>query len=498
MVGINSTVAYTLDHKRVVLTLEERFLLIDYEYSSSGSTLGCFSSVACINSSFHSSIRHESIVYYNIIWAELASARAQTQLLCLRIDYCIVKNDLKATFSRSSFLVDGSEEQNCRAFTEALMNRAYRNTIRCKRLLVLINPFGGQGKATDRFLKLSLPIFDAARCHVDQIKTEYKGHAMDLIENMEGLEDRYDAIVCCSGDGIPHEVFNGLSKRKNAGLAFRVPVCQLPCGSGNALCVNLVGSNDLPFATLSTVKGVPIPVDLCSLTQGDKRYVTFLSQALGMIADCDLGTENMRWMGESRFTVGLVMRVLSRAKYPCEVSVRIAHESRSQVRRAYQEDKSKNHERYDDSVDAEAVASRSLPSLRYGTINDPVPEDWKIINTSTLAIFYAGKMPWMSSDALFFPAALPRDGYVDLVLIDSAIPRLEVLSILLNVQEGKHFDSKQIHYYKVDAYRVTPKAHSGFISIDGEKFDFTPFQVEVHPSLGTVLSRTGFYQAPGV
>ncbi|KAK9345034.1 hypothetical protein V1522DRAFT_408474 [Lipomyces starkeyi] len=47
---------------------------------------------------------------------------------------------------------------------------------------------------------------------------------------MEVLEQNYDPIVCCSGDGIPHEVFNGLSKRTNAAAAFKMPVCQLPCG----------------------------------------------------------------------------------------------------------------------------------------------------------------------------------------------------------------------------------------------------------------------------
>lgn len=38
----------------------------------------------------------------------------------------------------------------------------------------------------------------------------------------------------------------------------------------------------------------------------------------------------------------------------------------------------------------------------------------------------------------------------------------------------------------------------GYISVDGEKMPFAPFQVEVHRRLGTVLSRSGYaYEAEG-
>ncbi|KAK9235436.1 ATP-NAD kinase-like domain-containing protein [Lipomyces kononenkoae] len=490
----DSIVGYTqADRVRVRLVLEDRFLLLDHAPGYSDQTsAGCLSSISCVSAPSTHALRQNSIVYFNILWAELLPSTLQNQLSVLTIDYCKVKNDKKATLDRVSFLIDAQNERTCEDWIDNLLSKAYRNAVRNKRLLVLINPFGGQGTAMTRYMRDSAPMLAAARCRVYEIETKYKGHASEIVENMEGLEQKYDAIVCCSGDGIPHEVFNGLCKRTNVAAAFKVPVCQLPCGSGNALCHNLVGSNDLPFATLSVIKGIPISVDLCSLTQDNKRYITFLSQALGMIADCDLGTENMRWMGESRFTVGLIMRVLSGAKYPCRVSVRISHESRTQVRQAYQEHKNK------DEHMSTSEQSDQLPELKYGTVHDPVPEDWKSIDSSSLAVFYVGKMPWMSSDALFFPAALPRDGYLDMVLIDSSVPKKEIFSILLGVAEGKHFDSKYLHYYKVDAYRIEPKAQSGYISIDGESFNFTPFQVELHPGLGTLLSRTGEFQAPGI
>lgn len=54
------------------------------------------------------------------------------------------------------------------------------------------------------------------------------------------------------------------------------------------------------------VSGRPMNVDVFSMTQGGKRTISFMSQALGLMADVDIGTENLRWMGDTRFVVGLV------------------------------------------------------------------------------------------------------------------------------------------------------------------------------------------------
>jgi len=47
-------------------------------------------------------------------------------------------------------------------------------------------------------------------------------------------------------------------------------------------------------------------VDLFSLMQGGRRSISFMSQALGLMAELDIGTDNLRWMGESRFLFGFI------------------------------------------------------------------------------------------------------------------------------------------------------------------------------------------------
>jgi len=49
---------------------------------------------------------------------------------------------------------------------------------------------------------------------------------------------------------------------------------------------------------------------------------------------------------------------------------------------------------------------------------------------------------------------------------------------------------------KAHAYRVKPLEKNQHLSIDGEPFPFEEYQVEVHQSLGTVLSMYGRYVAP--
>lgn len=47
-------------------------------------------------------------------------------------------------------------------------------------------------------------------------------------------------------------------------------------------------------------------VDVFSVTQGGKRSISFMSQSLGLMADLDIGTENLRWMGDARFVFGFI------------------------------------------------------------------------------------------------------------------------------------------------------------------------------------------------
>jgi sphingosine kinase len=130
---------------------------------------------------------------------------------------------------------------------------------------------------------LIAPILAAARCELDVQKTERNGHGIEIAQNLD--IEAYDVVACCSGDGVPHEVWNGLGKRPDAALALhKIAIAQLPCGSGNAASLNFNGTDNPSLAALAVVKGLRTPLDLSSITQGTTRTLSFLSQSVGIVA----------------------------------------------------------------------------------------------------------------------------------------------------------------------------------------------------------------------
>jgi sphingosine kinase len=107
-------------------------------------------------------------------------------------------------------------------------------------------------------------------------------------------------------------------------------------------------------------------------------------------------------------------------------------------------------------------------------------------------------MAVMNADSNFFQAAVPNDGYMDLICIDGDIRHFTSIKMMLAVENGGLFDMPLVSYRKILGHRIIPKKQEdGYISIDGEHIPFQPFQAEVHIGLGTVLSNSGhFYEAP--
>lgn len=98
-------------------------------------------------------------------------------------------------------------------------------------------------------------------------------------------------------------------------------------------------------------------------------------------------------------------------------------------------------------------------------------------------------MSRVSADAVFFPAALPCEGMIDVINIDANVGRVNSLKMIGAAFDGSHYDMDCVKYLKVEGYRLIPHGKTGYISIDGEAIDFAPFQGEAHRGLGRVLTR---------
>jgi len=361
-------------------------------------------------------------------------------------------------------------------------------------VLVVLNNHGGQGHALSLYKKEVLPVLSAAHVDITFMETKYSKHAVEIGREVD--INKFDVVACCSGDGIPHEVINGMYERLDRVQAFeKLAIAQIPCGSGNAFSLSSHGSNKPGVAAFHMLKLTRAQLDLMAVTQGvgvdERTKLSFLSQAYGVIADSDIGTEHLRWMGAIRFELGIMHKVFTKAKYPCDLFVSYATKEQDEIQQHVDK-------HLQNSTPYRKLSEESF-QLKFPGLDQPPPSSWEQVPTSTtdyLNIFYVGNMPYMLSDAQFFPAALPDDGLMDLVITKTSIPLLTTAKILTSVDNGAHVQSPHTHHAKISAYRLVPRINDSqrhYISVDGESFPFEPIQVEIFPRMLTVLLQEGTF-----
>ncbi|CAI4064270.1 hypothetical protein N7582_002661 [Saccharomyces uvarum] len=403
---------------------------------------------------------------------------------------------------------------------EEILEKSYENSKRNRNVLVIINPYGGKGKAKTLFLTKARPILLESGCKIEIAYTKYARHAIDIAKDLD--ISKYDTIACASGDGIPYEVINGLYRRPDRVEAFnKLAVTQLPCGSGNAMSISCHWTNNPSYAALCLVKSIETRIDLMCCSQpsymNEWPRLSFLSQTYGVIAESDINTEFIRWMGPIRFNLGVAFNIFQGKKYPCDVFVKYAAKSKKELKVHFLENKDKNkgylafEPNTDPNSSFESISKidknngkdELSPSfltednfkLKY-PMTEPLPNDWEKVDselTDNLTIFYTGKMPYIAEDTKFFPAALPADGTIDLIMTDGRTSVAKITPILLSLDKGSHVLEPEVVHSKILAYKIVPKIKSGLFSVDGERFPLEPLQVEIMPMLCKTLLRNGRY-----
>ncbi|KAM8870612.1 sphingosine kinase 2 isoform 1-T3 [Spinachia spinachia] len=209
---------------------------------------------------------------------------------------------------------------------------------RPRRLMLLVNPFSGRGQAMQWCQTHILPMIREANISYNLIQTERQNHARELIREIS-LTD-WDGIIIVSGDGLLHEVINGLMERPDWEQAIKTPVGILPCGSGNALAgsVNHHAGYDMCLreplllnCCFLLCRGGVRPMDVISVTTSPppsinsraaspRRLFSFLSVAWGFVSDVDIESERYRGLGSARFTLGTLVRIASLRSYKGRLS----------------------------------------------------------------------------------------------------------------------------------------------------------------------------------
>ncbi|KAK4787440.1 hypothetical protein SAY86_011273 [Trapa natans] len=201
--------------------------------------------------------------------------------------------------------------------------RGYLDSLgRPKKLLILLNPFGGKRSAPKVFEKEVKPLLEDAAVKFDLQETGYQLHAKEIARKVDLA--KYDGIVCVSGDGVLVEVVNGLLERDDWKSAIKMPLGMIPAGTGNGMVKSLLDSVGQPckasYATLAIIRGHKRSLDVATISQEDKKIFSVLMLAWGLIADIDIESEKYRWMGSARIDFYALQRILHLRRYEGRIS----------------------------------------------------------------------------------------------------------------------------------------------------------------------------------
>nr|XP_034831270.1 sphingosine kinase 1 [Maniola hyperantus] len=195
-----------------------------------------------------------------------------------------------------------------------------------KKLLILLNPKSGPGKARELFQTKVAPILQEAEASYDLHVTKYAKYAREFVRTRNVYAWR--GIVAVGGDGVLFEILNGMFERLDWQQALaEVPLAILPCGSGNGLARTICHHYNEPYIpqnltglSMSLARGKTAPMDVIRVETRSKIMFSFLSVGWGLLSDIDIESERLRAIGGQRFTLWALARLVGLRKYKGVVS----------------------------------------------------------------------------------------------------------------------------------------------------------------------------------
>jgi sphingosine kinase len=105
-----------------------------------------------------------------------------------------------------------------------------------------------------------------------------------------------------------------------------------------------------------------MPIDLASVLflPSNRRHFCFLSIALGLMVDLDIGTENMRWMGDTRFILGFIKGIVGKQNFRCRLKMKVVEKDKVEMARAAREAAKKDNRLLQGNAVAEPSSSGKM------------------------------------------------------------------------------------------------------------------------------------------
>jgi sphingosine kinase len=187
--------------------------------------------------------------------------------------------------------------------------------------------------------------------------------------------------------------------------------------------------------------------------------------AWGLVADVDLGTDRLRWMGDARFDVGGLAAILRGKVAYARLRLRL--------HRALQHD-------VDKRLEARGGGSCGRALERAG--------DQDVILDGRFVSVLAWNAVWQSASAAMTPYARIDEPCFDVLVLREGISRIALIKAMLKMGRGTDDfvrETDGVEYYK--CRRIAFERLEGdWLSVDGESVPVEPFYLSLAPETGHV------------
>eukprot|EP00730_Choanoeca_flexa_P007789 TRINITY_DN12393_c0_g1_i4.p1 TRINITY_DN12393_c0_g1~~TRINITY_DN12393_c0_g1_i4.p1 ORF type:complete len:476 (+),score=119.90 TRINITY_DN12393_c0_g1_i4:888-2315(+) len=365
-----------------------------------------------------------------------------------------VSSQSKAMFIRSMSKSIGIKSRRQREKEEILLDATRLGESRPANwkspiIMIIYNPISGGGTAKKMVHDLVVPVLAAARTAYTITETQYKRHAVEVVQQLD--TSSVDGILIAGGDGLVHEVITGYFMNPDQDGIRRIPVGIAPSGTANAMAntihrhpsktpVSLVGR-----AALAVAKGLTCKVDVIRVereTVDDEKLVYALSCfGWGIAGAVALKADKLRWIpGQKKARYDIAGAVSMLTDWPIV-------------------DKFK---------------------FEYPVKKDDGTHEWKTEYLSTINMISAN-MPYLGDDHAISPRVTPDDGNLAVVVVNGTASRMDVIRLAFAMKKGVFLgeDPTRCRTFVVPEFKITPTEARSPYNIDGDPHDNGPVHVKV-------------------
>lgn len=336
-----------------------------------------------------------------------------------------------------------------------------------RKFLVILNPFSGKKNGATVFSKIVQPMLIQASIEWEVCSTTHANHAterMQITSEKDSAKDisQYDGLILIGGDGLVHEVLNGIMRREDSKQVLEtLQVGVIGCGSCNGFSNTITYESQEKSRHLEETfiicKGKTTKTDISRYYTTSNSYVSHLALAYALVADADIESECIRWLGQLRVEAWIVLRIIFLRRYRARLSYL--------------------------PVGAGSV-QEPLPGL-----NEPVPHSWRTIEDDFI-VFWASQSNHAGKGCLQSPESRLNDGVFQIMVIRGNVSRYRLVRIMLAVDDGSHVNMPGNEMITCRAYRLEPLVEGSFNDLDGEVVEPGPIQAQVLPGIVQILSAT--------